>query len=325
MIELVAQRVTDFWWVGGNHFVDIGGEDWWTCFEEWIENTEAQLDLNEPVVNYFYADPTRITPPGTATLYYNTAKWTSANINGTPVTQNIGTLTVAPTTTTTYTLTLINQYYTRQAAVTVWVNPPLDPLFYRYSVHHEKGGSQLFPMMALQGESVNSANGNMLFQIPLLSRPGRNGLGVTVALSYNSKLWDFYTQSSTLYATVAEPSSWVGPGWTLLVARVIDDSAHGHYYVTLSDGSNHDLTNYGGAWRSQDSSYMIYDPSSCRLTLKGGSQIKFDHIDELRPYSRYATRVQDTSGNYIDITYADYGGRISAIRGYAREYLHVPH
>jgi hypothetical protein len=45
---------------------------------------------------------------------------------------------------------------------------------------------------------------------------------------------------------LAERNSWVGVGWSLLVGRVIDDSANGHYYVTLSDGSNHDLTYYGG-------------------------------------------------------------------------------
>jgi hypothetical protein len=59
---------------------------------------------------------------------------------------------------------------------------------------------------------------------------------------------------------------------------------------------------------------MVYDPAAYKLTLKGGVNLRFDHVDELRSYARYATRVQDTNGNYIDIAYADYGGRISSIQ-----------
>jgi len=303
-VSVSAPKVPDIWAVYAYH--GDGSE----CLSvDWVE-----LDLGEPVINYFYANPTRVTPPGTATIYYSIDNYLTANINGTPLTQSTGTITVTPTATTTYTLTMTTHTTTRQVAVTVWIDPPLNPLFYRYSVHHEKGGSGYFPILPLQGPSVNSANGNMLFQIPLLSRPGRNGLGVSLALAYNSNIWDFYLQSGTLYATLPDPDSWVGPGWTLLVGRVIDDSSNGHYYVTLSDGSNHDLVYYGGAWRSVDSSYMIYDPTAHKLTLKGGTNITFGHIDQLRPYARYATRVKDTNGNYVDVNYADYGGRISSIQ-----------
>jgi len=149
----------------------------------------------------------------------------------------------------------------------------VDPAFYRYSVRHEKGATAFYPYTNLGQEAVNSANGNLFFTIPLVSRPGRNGLGIDLKLAYNSKLWDFYYEGGTRYATLAERDSWVGPGWTLLVTRVIDDSANGHYYVTFSDGSHHDFTYYGGAWRSMDSSYMVYDPATNRLTLKGGGSI----------------------------------------------------
>ena len=182
--------------------------------------------------------------------------------------------------------------------------------FYRYSVRHEKGAPFYFPYWAVDHESVNSANGNLFFTIPLVSRPGRNGLGVNLNLAYNSKFWE-HTDS---YATLAERDSWVGPGWTLLVARVIDDSVNGHYYVTLSDGSNHDITWYGGAWRSSDSTYMVYDPAARRLTLKGGANYLCGYVDPLDSTIRYATRVQDTNGNYLDIAYSGTGGRISSIQ-----------
>jgi hypothetical protein len=179
--------------------------------------------------------------------------------------------------------------------------------FYGYSVRHEKGVPPFFPFMKVEQEMVNSANGNLFFMIPLVSRPGRNGLGVNLQLAYNSKFWDHWNGQ----ATIAEKDSWVGVGWTLLVARIIDDSANSGYYVTLSDGSNHHLPNYGGAWRSRDSTYMIYDPASYKLTLKGGLNYKFNYVDPLDSTIRYATRVQDTNGNYIDINYTGSGGRIS--------------
>jgi hypothetical protein len=39
--------------------------------------------------------------------------------------------------------------------------------------------------MQVGQESVNSANGNLHFTVPLLSRPGRNGMGIDLKLSYN--------------------------------------------------------------------------------------------------------------------------------------------
>ncbi len=190
----------------------------------------------------------------------------------------------------------------------------VNPAFYQYSVRHEKGAAGFFPFTAVAQESVNGASGNLFFTIPLVSRPGRAGLGVDLKLAYNSKIWDFYYEGSTLYATLAERDSWVGVGWTLVVARVIDDSAGGHYYVTLSDGSNHDLTYYDGAWRTMDSSYMIYDPANSRLTLKGGTSITLGYVDPLDSSVRYATRVQDGNGNYLEISYQGGGGRINTIQ-----------
>ena len=195
------------------------------------------------------------------------------------------------------------------------VNAPiLNGKYYQYSVRHEKGSSPFFPFAGTGRESVNSANGNLFFTIPLVSRTGRNGLGIEVKLAYNSKIWDFYYEGGTRYAALAERESWVGVGWTLLVARMIDNSANGRYYLTLSDGSNHELAFYDGAWRTMDSTYAVYEPSSRRLTLKGGTNITFGYQDPVRTWARYATRVQDVNGNYLEIGYQGDGGRISAIQ-----------
>lgn len=190
----------------------------------------------------------------------------------------------------------------------------VNPAFYQYAVRHEKGASPFFPYTSTGQETVNGANGNLFFSIPLVSRPGRNGLGIDLKLAYNSKIWDFYYDGGTRYATLSERDSWVGAGWTLRVARIIDDSANGHYYLTLPDGSNHDVTWYSDGWWSMDSSYMTYDPANSRLTLKGGTRITFGYVDPLDSTVRHATRVQDASGNYIEIAYQGGGGRIGTIQ-----------
>ena len=156
-----------------------------------------------------------------------------------------------------------------------------------------------------ENETVNSSNGNLSFTIPLVSRPGRAGLGVNIGLGYNSKFWEH----AGGYATLAERDSWVGVGWTLVVARVIDDSPNGYYYVTLPDGSNHELVFYGGLYRSIDSMRMVYDPAAMKLTMKGGATYTFGYVDPLDSAIRYATRVQDTNGNYLEVNYSGSGGR----------------
>ncbi|MBN1570481.1 MAG: hypothetical protein JXA73_21740 [Acidobacteria bacterium] len=219
-----------------------------------------------------------------------------------------------PSTTTSYILVVSNSQTSTQATVTVRRNEPLTPHYYRYSVRHEKGISPFFPYAQVEQESVNSANGNLNFSIPLISRPGRNGMGIDLRLVYNSKIWGFFVQNNTLYATIPEYDSWVGLGWTLTAGRIIDDSSNGYYYLTTSDGSNHALTYYGGAWRSTDSSYMVYDPVALKLKFKNGSSIQFNYQDPTRPYMRYATRLYDANGNYVSIQYAGTGGKISTIR-----------
>jgi RHS repeat-associated protein len=275
--------------------------------------TSATLNISGPSINYFYSSPSHYALPGSTTLYWSTSNASSATINGTAVSVS-GSMVVSPSTTTTYTLIAYNSGYSAQASTTVGIDMPLSMNGHRYSVRHEKGTPPFFPYTKADNETVNVANGNLFFTVPLVSRPGRAGLGIDLKLAYNSKIWDFYTYNATIYATLVEDSSWVGTGWTLLVGRVIDDSANGRYYITLSDGSNHELTYYGGAWRSMDSTYMIYDPVAHKLTLKGGTNLSFGYQDTIHTNIRYATRVQDANGNYLDITYADNGGRINTIQ-----------
>ncbi len=308
-IVIVDPLMFGTWNLHADHWIgDECGGDMWI-----YGTTSATFTRAQTSINYFYASPSHYLYPGSTTLYWSTTNGSNAWINGTAVALS-GSMVVSPGMTTTYTLSVYGTLNTATATAAVGVDKPLLMNGYRYSVRHEKGTPPFFPYTQVNQESVNVANGNLFFTVPLLSRPGRNGLGVDLKLAYNSKLWDFYTWNAAIYATLVEDSSWVGTGWTLLVGRVIDDSSNGRYYVTLSDGSNHEMTYYGGAWRSMDSTYMIYDPVVHKLTLKGGINLRFDYQDSVRTNMRFATRVQDTNGNYLEIAYGSGGGRISTIQ-----------
>jgi hypothetical protein len=161
------------------------------CPGTWVYATSATIDLTQVSIDYFYASPQSIPYPGTATLYWGTTNGTSFNINGISVPAS-GSMPRNPESSTIYTLTASNSVDSTQATTLVRTNEPLTSHFYDYSVRHEKGVSPFFPYMQAEQESVNSANGNLHFTVPLLSRPGRNGLGVNLALAYNSKIWDFF-------------------------------------------------------------------------------------------------------------------------------------
>src|SRR4030042_95542 len=101
---------------------------------------------------------------------------------------------IAPSESTLYTLNVANAYSSNQAQTNLSVVIPLTPHYYRYSVHHEKGMPPFFPYTELGNEAVNSSNGNLFFSVPLINRPGRNGLGVDLTLAYNSKMWEIDSQ-----------------------------------------------------------------------------------------------------------------------------------
>jgi hypothetical protein len=163
-------------WTGdSNHYVDGSG----SCNGTWVAHTSAVLDARQVTIDYFYASPSSMPAGGSATRYWGTSNGTSFTIDGTPVAAT-GSKLVDPTSTTWYTLTASNQYGSVQAQTFVRTNEPLNPNYYRYSVRHEKGVSAFYPYTPVEKESVNSANGNLHFTVPLLSRPGRNGMGINL-------------------------------------------------------------------------------------------------------------------------------------------------
>jgi len=146
-------------------------------------------------------------------------------------------------------------------------------------------------MVPLETELVNTANGNLHFMLPLLSRPGRNGLGVNLGLAYNSKIWEREGSQMVMY----DRQSWVGAGWSLVIGRL--NQGTDRYYLAFADGSVHERVADGSnLWKSMDSTYLRLDtsnPAQPVATVKGGTRFFFSPIHAttkaaLRPGHRTA-------------------------------------
>ena len=147
----------------------------------------------------------------------------------------------------------------------------------------------------LQGqESVNLSSGNLHFQIPLISLPGRNGHDFVYSWSYNSQVWWGNTLVDGMGTT---HYFWVqNPNWTNSTPTLGFDSnaqppgisngqytCSGNYRVTLADGRK------------------LYFPvyANCIQNLSGGGSVP-------------APQYNQSSGSSVDPNSARGGGCISA-------------
>src|SRR2546422_512073 len=124
----------------------------------------------------------------------------------------------------------------------------------------------MYPFVSYLGGvgQINLVNGNLVFSRQLVSRPGRGGLNLDLSIYYNSKIWD-RNSSGTMY--VKDTGSRVGLGWYLGFARLVQGTST--YAVVFPDGSSHEIQQYdSGAWKSVDSTYILFDVPTRTATLK---------------------------------------------------------
>ena len=180
----------------------------------------------------------------------------------------------------------------------------------------------------LQGqESINLSNGNLHFQLPLVSLPGRNGHDFVYSMSYNSQVWWGRTYTDGNGGT---HKFWVqNQNWNTSIPDVSWDTdisssgmpsqihCNGNYRVTLLDGRKLYFpiyTNcYDTAWHqsapqydqlfgssidpvmgvtcNKDFDYMSLTPTP-HVVLEGGETLWFDAFYSPQKY-------EDTNGNTI--------------------------
>ncbi len=161
---------------------------------------------------------------------------------------------------------------------------------------------------------ANLFSQDVYYSVPVLSLPGRTGLGLTLTLSYNSKVW--VKSGSTVYFD--GDKGWPAPGWRLGFGRIdgvySGPDGFNHYYLISGDGGIHDLRYNGasGLYEGTDSTYMDFNDSTGVLRTKDGTQITFALIGGSGGYV-LPTQVKDRNGNNITINYSGTGQNISSI------------
>ena len=165
-----------------------------------------------------------------------------------------------------------------------------------YKIRNERGVHS-FGTYHNGAAQVNLVNGNLMLKRPIFERPGAAGFDLDLSLYYNSKIWD--RDATQMYARWSSGS--LGVGWRFPSLKT-GTSTYSIYYP---DGSSHELQPYDdGTWRSIDSTYIVYDPSTNTATFSDGSKLKFQTM---------GCTHTDRNGNKIT-AYNDAYGRLSYAR-----------
>jgi RHS repeat-associated protein len=173
-----------------------------------------------------------------------------------------------------------------------------------YKPRNAKGIYSFGTYLGTNGQ-VNLVNGNLVYKEQLVSRPGRAGFNLDLSIYYNSNIWD--RNANGMY--VPNTGSWVGIGWYLGFAKLIQGSSS--YAIVFPDGSSHEIQqNSNGVWQSIDSTYILLNVSTNTATLKGGTNLVFGNTVG---NASYLTKMEDTNGNQITASYLSGTGKLSQV------------
>lgn len=149
---------------------------------------------------------------------------------------------------------------------------------------------------------------NYQFTAPVLSQGGR-GVGVSLALSYNSRLWSIDGNKATFNYS----KGWPAAGWSLGYGRIIENyDGLGNYLLIEPDGTRRPLEGFNdpidGVWRyrTTDGTFIKYSPSNKNLRYPDGTLIKYEKGDATNN-RLLPTSIIDTNGNKITIGYHSRG------------------
>ncbi len=185
-------------------------------------------------------------------------------------------------------------------------------------------------------QSIILGSRNINFTVPILSWSGRGGLGVSLALSYNSTAWIIDPFSNKL--AFNSDNGFPSPGWRLGFGQLQggdpspgadwippfwnQDVAAYTYIWVEADGTRRTLI--GGAtidtdlYLSNDSSQIEYNKQNGVMRLGGGTQVRFttpkDALGQALGNEMLPSEIKDRNGNYIAITNEDIGGRWAITR-----------
>lgn len=180
--------------------------------------------------------------------------------------------------------------------------------------------ARLDPNNRTGGGGVDPYSRNSNFQIPILSLPGRAGLDLGLALSYNSLVWTKDAAGITFDADNGFPGPGFRLGFPTIQPKFVNPQLQQagqptrySYLLITPSGARIELrqTATAGVYESADSSYLQLTEGGGApqtLTTTDGTQMSFSLINgEYRCY-----QVKDGDGNFISVAY--YGdGRVDRV------------
>jgi hypothetical protein len=180
-------------------------------------------------------------------------------------------------------------------------------------------GRERGPLVPNRPSSVGAGSGNFSFSAPLVSMAGR-GLNLSLALNYNSRLWNRVDGEMVFNLD----KDWPSPGFSLGFGKIIGTGDIGGYMIIEADGLHRSHQGrtalYGDRQeftaRTVDGSFIDYivegdllsaggAPRVGRATYPNGTIVQYGARGQ---DCIYPTRITDASGNYLTVAYRNNSG-----------------
>ncbi len=187
----------------------------------------------------------------------------------------------------------------------------------RLSISSDPLGTN-FPMARLESKNrtgqpgVDLLSGNYHWSVPIVSLPGRAGLDLGLALSYNSLVWTRDSSSIKFNADNGFPTPGFRLGFPVVQSRFYNSQTGKNAYLLITpSGQGVELPQVGAGnvYEAADSSYLQLIDYGGVLLLRttDGTQLTMSALGS----EYHCTQVKDRNGNYISINYE--GGRLKTI------------
>jgi RHS repeat-associated protein len=178
---------------------------------------------------------------------------------------------------------------------------------------------------AVGGITFNPESKNFSFAAPALALAGRAGLNLSLALSYNSRVW---SRSGAVLAFNAD-KGFPAPGWRIGFGAIQGvkpgasiTSYNSSYTFKQSflfiapDGTRHELAknNSTNLYESYDGSYLDFNLTTKVLRTANGTKITFGQSSTASGDQQFLpTQIKDRNGNFITIVYKTLSNNDSVI------------
>ena len=189
----------------------------------------------------------------------------------------------------------------------------LDPISTAATFPYNAVGSPRFAASQIsQGSAVKTKNllgsFDYLFSAPVFGEGGR-GIGVNLALTYNSRVWTKETGGMTFnYA-----KGWPAPGLTLGYGRLVDNYDNQQNWLLIQpDGTRIHLQHQSdGTLASTDGSFIIMNPTNGKLRYPDGTLVTYSHAQNNRwlPVS-----IRSRNGDIVTISYRQHSPSTFPVR-----------